>query len=74
MVDYRTGDMHAPQLDTTEALKYEISCFADSVKNSTEPVSNGKAGLRIVHILEAATLSLSQKGHPVELDWKKFGL
>ncbi len=74
MVDYRTGDMHAPQLDTTEALRFEVACFVDSIQNSTEPVSNGKAGLRIVHILEAATLSLSKKGRPVDLDWKKFGL
>jgi predicted dehydrogenase len=74
LVDYRTGDMWAPQLDTAEALRYEASCFVESIKNGTPPIADGRAGLRVVHILEAATLSLSQKGQRVDLDWKKFGL
>jgi predicted dehydrogenase len=74
LVDYRTGDMHAPRLDTTEALRYETACFIDSILHSTPPISDGKMGLRVVHILEAASLSMSQKGLPVELNWKKLNL
>jgi predicted dehydrogenase len=74
LVKYRTGDMYAPQLDTTEALRYEASCFAKAILSGVRSNADGKEGLRIVHILEAATLSLSQKGRPVDLDWKKFGL
>lgn len=74
LVGYRTGDIHSPQLDTTEALAYEVACFVDSIKKGTPSVADGKAGLRIVHILEAATQSMALKGRPVELDWKKYGL
>ena len=73
-VGYRTGDVWTPQLDTTEALRYEAAYFAKCVKEGKPPVSDGRAGLRIVHILEAATRSLGQKGKPVELEWKKFKL
>jgi hypothetical protein len=31
------------------------------------PITDGRAGLRIVRILEAATLSLKQGGCPVQL-------
>ncbi len=74
IVGYRTGDVWTPQLDTTEALRYEAACFAECVQKGKEPISNGKAGLRIVHILEAASQSLAQKGKPVDLDWKKYDL
>jgi predicted dehydrogenase len=74
IVGYRTGDVWTPQLDITEALRYEAACFAECIQKGKEPISNGKAGLRIVHILEAASRSLAQKGKPVDLDWKKFDL
>ncbi|HEY5039855.1 MAG TPA: gfo/Idh/MocA family oxidoreductase, partial [bacterium] len=74
IVGYRTGDVWTPQLDTTEALRYEADCFAECIQKGKQPISDGKAGLRIVHILEAASKSLAQKGKPVDLDWKKFDL
>ncbi len=74
MVDYRTGDIWAPHLDTTEALFYETNHFVDCVNHSNQPISDGWVGLRIVHILEAASRSLALKGQPVELEWKKFNL
>ena len=74
MVDYRTGDISAPHLDTTEALRREASSFADCIQGQKNPLSDGQAGLRIVHILEAASASIAQKGQRVELDWKKLKL
>jgi predicted dehydrogenase len=74
MVDYRTGDIWAPHLDMTEALQREANLFIRCVQKGEGSPSDGKAGLRIVHILEAATQSLAQKGKPIELDWKKYGL
>jgi predicted dehydrogenase len=74
IVGYRTGDVWTPQLDTTEALRVEAACFADSVLKGKPSPSDGTAGLRIVHILEAASQSLAQRGKPVDLDWKKFNL
>ncbi len=74
MVDYRTGDIWAPHLDMIEALQRETALFTGCVQKGESSPSDGKAGLRIVHILEAATLSMAQKGSPVELNWKKFGI
>ena len=74
IVGYRTGDVWTPQLDTTEALRSEAASFAECIQKKTQSISNGVAGLRIVHILEAASQSLAQRGKPVDLEWKKFNL
>jgi predicted dehydrogenase len=67
MVGYRSGDMHAPRLDMTEALKRELDEFIDCVEKNVWPVADGHAGLRVVRTLEAATRSLAQRGRVVEL-------
>jgi predicted dehydrogenase len=74
MVDYRTGDIWSPHLDNTEALQREVALFVECVRGKASSLSDGKAGLRIVHILEAASTSLAQKGKPVDLEWGKFNL
>jgi predicted dehydrogenase len=67
MVGYRTGDMLAPQIDGTEALRREIDHFLDCIRQQQEPVTGGSAGLRVVEILQAASQSMAQRGRPVEL-------
>lgn len=67
MVGYRSGDMFAPQLDLSEALKVEIQHFADCVRTGAEPLTGGQAGLRVVHILESASLSMKQRGKLISL-------
>jgi predicted dehydrogenase len=68
LVSYRTGDMWAPQLDITEALRTESVHFATCIQNNEQPISDGRAGLRVVEILEAATRSLAEHGRQIELD------
>jgi predicted dehydrogenase len=68
LIDYRTGDMHAPQIDITEALKTEAKHFVSCIESSQPTMTDGEAGLRVVRILEAATLSIAQRGRVVELD------
>ena len=66
-IGYRVGDVWSPQLDRTEALKYEVDHFIDCIE-SGEPVSTGaRMGLRVVEMLEAATASMRNRGQPVEL-------
>ena len=67
MVGYRTGDMWAPQVSLTEALKVETQHFADCIRKGIRPISDGESGLRVVRTLEAAVQSLDQRGQPVEL-------
>jgi predicted dehydrogenase len=68
LVSYRTGDMSAPQLDITEALRTDCVHFAACIEHGDRPISDGRAGLRVVRILEAATRSLAEQGRRVELD------
>jgi len=67
MIGYRTGDMWAPKLDATEALKLEAAHFLQCIEEKKKPVTDGAAGLRIVRILEAATESMKEHGRPLEL-------
>jgi predicted dehydrogenase len=66
LVKYRTGDMWAPQVEHTEALKKEIEHFVDCIKRNRTPINDGKAGWRVVRMLEAADASVKQKGGIVE--------
>ena len=68
LVGYRTGDMHAPQLDISEALGRELREFVNCIETSARPQADGNAGLRVVRILEAATKSLAQRGRVIELE------
>ncbi len=67
LISYRTGDMLAPQLDMTEALYTETMHFLDCINMGKTPITDGYAGLRIVQILEAATLSMKGKGTLVDI-------
>jgi predicted dehydrogenase len=68
LVGYRSGDMYAPRLDVTEALKTELEEFIDCVEHNVRPIADGHAGLRVVRILEAASRSLAQRGRLIELE------
>jgi predicted dehydrogenase len=67
LVGYRTGDMRAPQLPLTEALRVEAQHFVECVATGRQPLTDGACGLRVVRILEAATRSLALRGVPVEV-------
>ncbi len=67
LVSYRSGDMWAPRLDQTEALTAETRYFVECVSKGQTPFNDGRAGLRVVEILEAADKSLKERGKPVSL-------
>jgi len=67
-VGYRTGDMWAPQLDSTEALRAEGEHFIDCIENAKVPVTDGLLGLRVVQLIEAATRSMNERGRSVEIN------
>jgi predicted dehydrogenase len=66
-VEYRAGDMWAPHLPAREALHTEAQHFVDCVMNGATPITDGAMGLRVVELMEAASLSMRQRGHPAEL-------
>jgi predicted dehydrogenase len=67
LVQYRSGDMHAPQLDQAEPLQTECRHFLDCIKTGATPLTDGKLGLSVVRILEAASRSLKEAGRLVPL-------
>ena len=64
-VGYRTGDMWAPKLVGTEALRVEGEHFVDCIQHSRAPQTDGKLGLRVVELIEAATSSMKGRGETV---------
>lgn len=66
-ISYRSGDMWAPQVPVKEALLTEVEHFVDCIENGKTPITSGESGLRVVETLEAAMLSLRQRGNPVEI-------
>jgi predicted dehydrogenase len=69
-VGYRTGDMWAPKLDSTEALRVEGEHFVDCIENGKTPLTDGFLGLRVVELIEAATRSMNERGRSVEVNGK----
>jgi predicted dehydrogenase len=68
LVNYRSGDMWAPQIEQVEALNRELAYFVDCVVKDETPVNDGEAGLRVVKMLEAANQSIRQRGALVYLE------
>jgi predicted dehydrogenase len=62
LVSYRSGDVWAPKVDATEALKLELTYFLDCIRRNETPSNDGVAGLRVVKLLEAADQSLNNRG------------
>jgi len=65
LVSYRTGDVWAPQLDSTEALRHVVVEFLESIRAARRPLTDGEAGLRVVRLLEAAQQSIKRGGQAI---------
>jgi predicted dehydrogenase len=71
LVDYRMGDVWSPKVDVREALSVECEHFVKCICTGTNPNSDGQSGLQVVKILEAATESVINGGHPVVIEETK---
>jgi predicted dehydrogenase len=66
-VGYRIGDMWAPKLDNTEALRVEGEHFVSCITAGKPPRTDGRSGQRVVELIEAATSSMRGKGETIHL-------
>lgn len=64
-VGLRFGDITIPHINVGEPLKIECMHFIDCIENRNQPISDGRDGLRVVRVLEAAQKSLKQNGNPI---------
>ncbi len=67
LVSYRSGDMYAPRLEQTEALKLGVAHFLECVDNGKQPICGPEEGLLVVRLLEACEKSVKAKGAMVTL-------
>jgi predicted dehydrogenase len=67
LVSYRSGDVWSPKVDGTEALKRELEYFIECILANQDPTNDGRAGLRVVRLLDAAERSLKDRGRIVSL-------
>jgi predicted dehydrogenase len=67
LINYRSGDMWAPRIEQAEALTRELAYFVDCIVNDKTPMNDGRAGLRVVKMLEAASESLRHRGTLIHL-------
>jgi len=62
LIDYRAGDVWSPHIPTQEPLRSMAAHFVECVATGRPPITDGRAGLRVVRILEAAQRSIKAQG------------
>ncbi len=67
-ITLRFGDVVIPYVAVTEPLKLECQHFLDCVEQRRRPRTDGRDGVRVVKVLEAANHSLRHNGIPVNLE------
>ncbi|RCG31540.1 gfo/Idh/MocA family oxidoreductase [Sphaerisporangium album] len=67
LISYRTGDVVVPALPEREALRGVMSEFAASIIEGRAPLTDGRAGLRVLALLEAAGRSIQNDGRRIDL-------
>jgi predicted dehydrogenase len=68
LVSYRSGDMVAPALAEREALRTMVDEFARAITTGAPALTDGRSGLRVLGVLEAASRSLAGGGTMIDLD------
>ena len=63
----RTGDIVIPKIVMQEPLRLECEHFVECVRTGRHPHTDGRNGLMVVQILEAAKKSIAEKGACIEL-------
>ncbi len=67
-VTYREGATTAPTIDFKEPLQMQANDFLECCRTGGVPMSDGKAGLAVVAVLEASDRSLEENGAPIAVN------
>ncbi len=65
---YHYGDIVTPHIAQVEPLKVECQHLIDCIRQGREPITSGREGLKVVRLLEAASLSLRNGGSGVRIE------
>ena len=63
----RAGGVYSPEIEFVEPLKLECEHFIECIKKRKRSPTDGRNGLKVVRILEAAQKSLDNDGKPVKI-------
>jgi predicted dehydrogenase len=66
-IGYRTGDIWSPHIEPSEPLQSAVTHFAQCILEDKTCISDGRVGLRVVQLLEAATRSIRAQGGRIAL-------
>jgi predicted dehydrogenase len=66
-ITLRFGDINIPYVKVGEPLRLECLHFLECIRERKQPLSDGRDGLRVIRVLDAAQRSLRQNGVPVPL-------
>ena len=64
---YKPGQVIVPSLPQGEPLRAECEDFLDSIRGKTRPRADGRAGLAVVRVLEAAERSIAADSQTIPL-------
>ena len=62
LISYRIGDVQVPALPEREALMSVLAEFAGAIAERRPPLTDARAGIRVLELLEAATRSADDGG------------
>jgi predicted dehydrogenase len=68
LISYRTGDTLIPALPEREALMSVMAEFSAAIDEGRPPLTDARAGLRVLKVLEAASRSVDLGGARVSLN------
>jgi len=66
-ITLRQGDILIPVVSGGEPLRIECEHFLECLRDAKTPRSDGRDGLRVVKVLDAASRSLAAGGSPIKL-------
>ncbi len=67
-IAYRLGDMVAPSLPEREPLQGVVAEFSEAIREHRPALTDGRAGLRVLELLDAASRSLELGGAFVDVE------
>ena len=62
-----SGDIYAPKIAMTEPLANEVGHFIECIQTGATPRTDGRNGLHVVQVMEAAQQSIQMEGAPIRL-------
>jgi predicted dehydrogenase len=71
LISYRLGDILVPALPEREALLGVLAEFAAAIAEGRPALTDGRSGLRVIGLLEAAAASIAAGGRTIQLNEKQ---